>query len=467
MKRLSLKLKITLWFTAALLVIVSFTYFIVLSVSDQILQKTIKDNLIETVEANLDEIKFHATIGKTDLEKNASRFLEFEGGYLEVDDDFLDEVNQVYSSLYSADHILIYGENPISKAASDLPFSNSRIQRLKSDGVVYYIFDRQLTTKGLEGLWMRGVVSETQGRTQMTDITRICLFILPVLVLFSSVGGYLLVQRMLRPIQKISETARQIGQENDLKKRIRLGSGNDELHQLGDTFNDMFEKLDRSFETERRFISDASHELRTPMSVIAAQCEYSLEQSRSPGEYEEAFRVIQRQSRKMSRLIHDMLDFTRLELGTDRYKKETIDLTELVSSVCSDMALIREKGISLQYEVQRNIRFTGNHELLSRLLVNLISNAYRYGRANGHILVRLTRQNREIRLCVSDDGIGIAKDEQEKIFLRFYQADSSRSDAGIGLGLSMAKEITRFHSGKILVESEPGKGSVFTVIFSG
>ena len=128
------------------------------------------------------------------------------------------------------------------------------------------------------------------------------------------------------------------------KKRIELGAGNDELHQLADSFNDMFDKLDRSFEAERQFTSDASHELRTPVSVIAAQCELSLEKPRSPEEYEEALRIIQRQSRKMSRLIGDMLEFTRLEVSLDRYRKENFNFTGLVESVCTDMALIRGEG---------------------------------------------------------------------------------------------------------------------------
>lgn len=465
MKHLSLRLKITLWFSAALSLVVLFTYIIILSVSNQILQKTIRDNLIETVENNFNEIKFYSDPDDVDFSKDASRFLAFESGYLEVNDDFLDEVNEVYSALYNSDAALLYGENPVSRATSDLKFIDSQLQKIKADGVTYYVFDRKLTTKGLDGLWMRGVVSEEQGSTQMTMIVRLSLIILPLLVLISIIGGYVIVKRMLRPIQEISETARQIGKENDLKKRIRLDRGKDELHQLADTFNDMFDKLEKAFEAERQFISDASHELRTPMSVITAQAEYSLEKPRSREEYEDAMRVIQRQSKKMSKLISDMLDFTRLEVGANRYTMESVDMTELVASVSSDMSLIRENGITLQYDVEKQISFTGNRELLSRLLMNLISNAYRYGKPDGHIHVCLKTENDKIILSVADDGIGIAADEQVKIFKRFYQADHSHSGAGIGLGLSMANEIAHFHGGEIFVHSEPGCGSTFTVVF--
>ena len=122
----------------------------------------------------------------------------------------------------------------------------------------------------------------------------------------------------------------------------------------------------------------------------------------------------------MSKLVNHMLDFTRLEMRADSYMRQKLDLTELVRSVCFDMALIQEKEIVLNYEVQEQVEFVGNYQLLSRMLTNLISNAYRYGKEQGHIFVSLKRQEQEIELSVSDDGIGIAPEEQEKIFRRFY-----------------------------------------------
>lgn len=465
MKRLSIRFKITFWFTMALILIMLLTYVITFSVSNRIIQKTIRDSLIETVEHNVDEVEFYQSIEDMNLSSDVDHFLEYENGYLEVDDDFLDAVNDVYTALYRADGAFLYGENPIAGDTEGYPFTDSQVQQTTVDGTIYYLFDRKLTAEGLEGLWLRGVVSEEQGAAQMSDIMRLSLILMPALVIAASIGGYLIARRMLRPIQKISDTARQIGQDNDLKKRIELGAGNDELHQLADSFNDMFEKLERAFEAERQFTSDASHELRTPVSVIAAQCEVSLEKPGSPEEYEEALRVIWRQSRKMSRLINDMLDFTRLEAGADRYKKEELNFTELVASVCTDMALIREKGITLRYDTRAHIGFCGDRELLTRMLTNLISNAYRYGKENGRIWVCLKKENGEIDLTVQDDGIGIAKEEQQKIFGRFYQADASRAGAGMGLGLAMAQEIARFHGGNITVESTPGEGSVFKVSF--
>lgn len=466
MKHLSIRLKITLWFSAALIIIVSFTYILVLTVSNQILQKTIRDNLIETVENNMDEIEFYNSMEDINSNNDVDHYMEYIDGYLEIDDDFLNQVNEVYTALYKEDHTLVYGENPISQATTDYKFTDAQIQKLKVDGTIYYIFDRKLISEGLEGLWLRGVVSETQGAVQMSAITHISLIILPLLVLLAVIGGYLLAGKTLKPIRKISDTATQIGKSGDLKKRIELGEGNDELHQLADSFNNMFQHLEEAFDAERQFTSDASHELRTPMSVITAQCEFSLEKPRSQEEYEKALQVIMRQSRKMSKLINDMLDFTRLEMRSESYVRKSINLTELVSSVCYDMSIIKEKNITLKNEVENDVIFYGNHELLVRLLTNLITNAYRYGNENGNIFVCLRTREHEIILSVSDDGIGIPKEEQQNIFRRFYQADSSRSGTGTGLGLSMVYEIAQFHNGEIHVESEPGRGSTFTLILS-
>lgn len=157
-----------------------------------------------------------------------------------------------------------------------------------------------------------------------------------------------------------------------------------------------------------------------------------------------------------------MLDFARLELKTNKYTKTEVDFTELVSSTAGDLSLIRERGIELTWEADPDITVTGNRELLTRLLVNLVSNAYRYGRDLGHIYVKLSDCGDSVSLSVEDDGVGISEDEQKKIFDRFYQTDKSRTDAGFGLGLSMVAEIANFHGGSIGVKSEEGVGSTFT-----
>ena len=465
MKNLSIHAKITLWFATALIIVVSLTYAVIFSVSHQVFQKTIRDNLIETVEHNIDEVDFINKDDNDDLVNDVDQLISYGNGFLEIDDDFLNVANQVYSSLYDKHLTLLYGENPITKSIPSVNLKDGLVQSTTEDGTTYYIYDRALTEEGLEGLWLRGIVADTQGKEEISSISRFSLILLPILVLIAIIGGHLIAGRTLKPIKQISEAATQIGKGDDLKKRIIIGEGTDELHQLADSFNDMFTRLEHSFEKEQQFTSDASHELRTPMSVIMAQCEYTLEKERTVEEYEAALSVIHRQSRKMSTLINDMLDFTRLNMKTDRYPMERFDLSESVASLCTDMSLIRENNIELSYDnIEKDIIYKGNKTLINQALMNLISNAYRYGKENGHILVSLKRTEGSIIINVQDDGIGIAVDEQEKVFRRFYQGDNSRSGLGTGLGLSMADEIVRYHGGRILLESKKNQGSTFQII---
>lgn len=239
------------------------------------------------------------------------------------------------------------------------------------------------------------------------------------------------------PIREMSLAAAQISGGDDLKKRMPVNESGDELAQLATAFNDMMQRLDESFEAEKQFTSDASHELRTPMTVIMAQCDEALESEKTAAEYRDAIRVIRRQGKRMSRMITGMLELVRMERKTDLYPKARFDLSELAQSVCEDMAMIREKEISLSWKIEPDIAMIGDRTLLTRLLSNLIGNAYRYGVENGHIEVSLRKNGDCIELTVADDGIGIPPEQQEKIFRRLYQGASDRSGDGAGLGLSM------------------------------
>ncbi len=465
MKHLSIRSKITLWFAAALVIVVSLTYVCILSVSNQVLQKTIKDNLIETVENNMDEVEYYESMDAITEPNDVDYFIRYGDAFLEIDDDFLDSVNQVYTALYNSDLFMLYGENPVAKQCASLSLQNMTIQTVKAYGVRYYVFDRELTGEGLGGLWLRGVVSEKQGKEDLSTITMLSMVIMPVIVAVAIYGGSLIAKRALEPIQKISETVEHISRGNDLKKRIELDKGDDELHLLAEQFNSMFARLDDSFEKEKRFTSDVSHELRTPMSVIMAQCEYSMDENSSLDEYAESIQSIYSQGQKMTVLINQMLDIARLEMRPENYPKERVDLSALTDSICKDMALIKEKGIAISSHIDAGLFISGNPGLLARAISNLISNAYHYGKDNGHIDVSLKKVEEQVVLTVSDDGIGIAEENIPKIFDRFYREDSSRTQNGTGLGLSITKEIVQFHGGTIEVKSLLGIGSTFTVIF--
>ena len=464
MKRLSIKAKITVWFSTAIILITLISMCSVLYISNATIQKGVRDNLIEAVENNVDEIEFYADYNRLELDDDYDLYLEYKGGYLEIDDDFIRSMNGITNSLYDSEGSFLYGENPIYKLTESCQFTDKEVQTVKSDtGMRYYVYDHKLEVKGIGYLWLRGISSSEYGVSQMNSIIRLSLWILPALVIIAIVGGYLLARRTLQPIEKMSASAEEIREGHDLTKRIEIGEGNDELFSLADTFNNMLDRLEKSFKAEQQLTNDISHELRTPVAVIMSQCELSLEQERDTEDDEEALQLVMRQSRKMSSMINDMLSFARLERSNGEIEKQRMSLSETVESVCEDMALINERGITLHKDIASDIFIDGNTELISRLVINLISNAYRYGKDNGNIYVKLYSDDGKIKLSVKDDGIGIAEEEKDKIWNRFYRGDSSRSTKGTGLGLNFVREIARLHGGEMSVESTIGEGSEFVL----
>lgn len=458
---MSIRAKITLWFAAMMILLAGLTLGCVWLISDNVVQNNLKDTLIETVSSNLDEVEFYQLKQDANIDHDLDLYIQYQGGFLEIDDDYLDRMNGIYTTLYDGNHSLIYGEDPIGVESYDLGFKDGQIQEIKVNNVTYYIYDHSLAGEGLDDLWLRGVVSSKQGGRWMDSIVVFSIGLVPVLVILSLIGGYFLAGRFLRPIQNMIRSANEIQYGRDLKKRIDIGKGHDELHQLADTYNAMINRLDHAFQAEKQFTSDMSHELRTPVSVILSQCELALEDEQDKEEYIEAIELIQRQGNKMSDMINDMLQMTRMEQRKDHIQLEEINFSELCTVVCKDMQLLKEQNITLSWNIHNNIYINGNKELLRRLLMNLIYNAYRYGRENGHIHVTLQENAEEVKLCVQDDGIGIPQEKIPFIWKRFYQIDSSRSVKGSGLGLAMVEEIAQLHQGYMEVESEVNVGSNF------
>ena len=190
----------------------------------------------------------------------------------------------------------------------------------------------------------------------------------------------------------------------------------------------------------------------------------SIEIKREKEEYAEALEVIQRQGRKMDTIVSDMLSFSRMDQGIENYSFEKTDLSSLVRDVVTECGKWDRKGIQLSSDIEDDIYVSGNAFLLERMTRNLIDNAYKYGNENGHVDVRLVTENGYARLSVEDDGIGISEEDRDKIFLRFYRADASRTEEGTGLGLSMVSRIAELHDARIELQSEEGKGSCFSII---
>ncbi len=463
MKKLSIQMKIMLWFSTVFLIIIALISILTFAIADLVLDENVKERLIKVVTTNVEEIEFSNLRDQGEIEQG-DQFLKYKDGWLEIDDDFCDFFEGICTALYNEDGSLLYGEAPI-KISAAAPLSYTTIGSLKYNGEKYYIFDKALTGE-FEGLWLRGVVSNNETINVLYNVVRLSFWLLPVLAILSILGGYVITRRSFLPVQQIADAAEEIGKSGDLSKRLDIGPGRDEIHMLADTFNNMFARLEKSFESERQFTQDASHELRTPTAVILAQSQYALELADSEEEYRESFEVIKRQGERMNEIINQLLFFTRLDQGNEPLHKEPCDLSLLVQSICNDQSMISYKNIKISTNIEPGVMAVVDQNLFTRMVNNLINNAYKYGKENGNIIVSVKRQDEQAVISIKDDGIGISHENIEKIWNRFYQEDPARSEdsisEGIGLGLSMVKQIASLLGGTIQVESILGQGSVFT-----
>lgn len=462
MKNISIKLKITLWFTVFMIIVAGITMLSVLFISGSVIKKGLRDDLINIVEGNAAEVEFLKE--KPEFTNGRTVYIPYEEGYLEIDSGFLNIINGVYSALYDMSGELIYGDDPTALRKNELPFMQGGTRTVEINGTDYYVYDCFLQGPDVGHLRLRGAVSTQNGAGRIHEVVTFCLWMIPMLVIIAAIAGFFLAGYFLRPIRNISDTAEKIRVGGDLKSRINLGRGDDEVHRLANTFDSMFDRLERSFATEQQFTSDVSHELRTPVAVICSQCEYSLEKERTKEEYIEALETVGRQGKKMSGMINEILAFTRMEQNPEGVKKEEFNLSKLTKSVCDDLSLIKEKDITLKTETEEDIIINGNGELITRLITNLVTNAYRYGKQKGEILLSLNKNEDFAEIKVKDNGVGIPEDKIDKIWDRFYQADPSRSGKGSGLGLCMVKQIALIHGGSCKVESKENEGSIFTVL---
>lgn len=249
----------------------------------------------------------------------------------------------------------------------------------------------------------------------------------------------------------------------DLSRRITGIATKDEVQELADTFNTMLERLERSFERERQFTSDASHELRTPVAVISA-CAEELEAGLSAGEAAQSLAAIRRESARMNKIISQLLMLTRGYEGRIHLEKETLEFRNLVGSVMEELSeSAAASEIRLLNQVPQGCTIFADQSLLTQLLINLIGNSIKYGVMGGKVTVRAAASETGCTFTVSDNGIGMQPEELDHIFERFYRADKARDRSGFGLGMPIVKWIVELHGGDIRVASEAGKGTQVTV----
>jgi two-component system, OmpR family, sensor kinase len=381
-------------------------------------------------------------------QRNQTSFAEFENGAF-------------YYAAWSPNHDLISQSSTAVAAGVAMPVlsESSKAQFFRSRGEF-----RELVYSGPNG---SSVVIGTSTAQLAHELQRLALTLVGVgfgLTLFGLVGGWWVAGHALRPIGEISATARQIA-GGKRAKRIDVRETESELGQLAEVLNQTFDQQDSAFEQQVRFTADASHELRTPVSVILTQVQLALSRERDGQEYRETLKICQRAAERMRALVNSLLELARVDSGEFQLKLEECDLAALTEeSLQLITPLAREKSAVLSSSMQP-VRAKVDPARFGQVVVNLLYNAIQHNPNGVEVRLSVQSQGNEAVLSVADNGTGIPAEALPHVFERFYRADKSRgmTKNGSGLGLAISQAIVQAHGGNIRAENQAGHGAVFTV----
>lgn len=436
---LTVRVRIMLWFTLMMAVVLALT-IVFMAVVARSSGGDAERLLVSAVSHNVDE-------------------LDYDSGMLDIDE-FDIYRSGVFTQVLDPAGRLLVGAQNIAFEGDDV-FENGVIRHVVANGEEYLVLD-QYADDPDGAVWIRGITSVENASDALGVVARIALVLLPVLAALTLLGGWFIAGRAMAPVRQITKIADEISDGNDLSARIGLKPRHDEIHRLAATFDRMFARLERSFQAEKQFASDASHELRTPIAVILAECELASHTADTVDDYAESIEVIKRQANGMSRLIERLLRSARLSQGTEKTDLQPQDVGELVAACCED-ARIASPETDIVTELAPQLIASVDAALFARLVQNLLENAVKYG--SGKVNVSLYKaKDDEICLRVSDNGVGIAKEDMEKIWQRFWRADAARTQGdGTGLGLYLVRQIAQAHGGSVRCESSTGQGTTFIV----
>ncbi len=442
----SIKTRITIWYTSLMFVLI----FVVLSLVGGLSYQLSIDSVEKDVILQVTQVTEALSKRQPDVFELVNNKEEFKN-----------------VSIYEASGKYIVGQYIYDVV--NIPLEEGIPRRENIDGKEYIVYDTKTPTPpGMRGgFWIRGVESVNSTMLLGRSAVIIMLILIPLILSLTALGGYYITKRAFRPVNNIVKTANDISHQKDITQRIEIlaDSKEDELHHLSVTLNKMLDKIENLIKQEKQFTSDASHELRTPISVILAQGEYLLDIAKDEKEKELAQTIVDK-SKQVSKLVSRLLLLARIDQHRQKFNKEKVDLGVIVDVAVDGMKeLATQKGILLFANVPEGTFVDADESLLLSAITNLISNGIKYGRESGHVSVSASRVGDRTEIIVADNGVGISEEHIDKIWTRFYRVDDVRNDeyGSSGLGLAMVKSIIELHGGEIAVKSEVGKGTEFRI----
>jgi heavy metal sensor kinase len=473
----SVRVRLTLWYTAVLtlvLIVLSLiTYFIFWRST---LQRT-DVNLSELSEA------FLTTLDAEVKDQSGPDSLKLAGQVAITEHRFRDHVFAIFDEsgriVVSSQDVPPAAAAAGSSAAGALSspsfqrflVASSRTERLfgnvKGGEDGYRGFARRFSSDGKTYILV--ILQSLHPQEEMLEeVTSTFAWVIPIAIMLASVGGYFLARKSLAPVVAMSRQAGRIGAAN-LHERLVVQNDRDELGHLARSFNSLLDRLSQSFERQRRFMADASHELRTPVAILRGEAEVALsQQARSPEEYRESLGILHHEAERLTHIVEDLFTLTRADAGQYPLQPRDFYLDELVAEcVHSARTLALAKKISLNFQGASESPIHADESLLRRMILNLLDNAIKYTAEGGHVTVACGRAGEEYTLSIMDTGGGIPTDLQPRIFERFFRADKARSRAendggGAGLGLSISRWIAEAHHGRLELTRSDSLGSTFT-----
>lgn len=464
---MSFKTKFLLWFNCAILFIISFFSFGMYFGAMHSMEEGINNRLLSVSVATSHIItkppdNFVISCGNREFQELLEAFLGFTGheGYVRV-------VNKDGKSL-SCTRNLLNPPLPLTKKDLDvLRTKNYFFRDIKfedMDSGVRICFYPIFYENNFLGYLEVGASLEKIEKMRKS-LMYLFVIIIPVTFFISNLGGFFIFSTGLKNILFLSKELKNLT-ANELYKRVPVPKSKDEIRELFESINIMMERLEKSFEQIRQFSADASHELRTPLTIIKGEIEVALRSERTIEEYQDTLVSILEEIDRMSRIIEDLLLIAKADAKEIIIEKKRIKLNEILNELCEQLNIFAEaKNVDLHYENLPDVDVYADPLRLRQVFTNIIENAIKYNVDGGKVFVSIEEDEHNYIVRVKDTGIGIKKEDIDKIFDRFYRADKSRKRevGGAGLGLSICKWIIESHGGYIKVESEYGKGSVFSI----
>ena len=435
LSKIPVSIRVTVWFSSVIVILFLIILSSLILIEDKVVNDLSQKELVEAVE---------------EIYEDPEKFENFNDG--------------IYYIKYNEQNEIIAGKFPKDFDIA-LAFSIEDINIYQVENKKFLYYDTRLED---EDNWIRGIYPLGKVQKEIETLWNIAIALSVLFLIFVVIVGYRIIKNAFKPVKQISDTALEIKRSKDFSNRIDLEDSNDdEIHKMASTFNEMLDTVEEVFIHEKQFSSDVSHELRTPITVILAQSDYALQYSDTFEEAKESLEVINRHAKRMTNLINQIMELSKLERQKE-IEKERINLSNMVLQLLEDYKpLLESKNLNLVYNVEKDIRIQGNKIMLERVFLNILMNAVKFTKTN--IEVSLTREDKTAVLKIRDDGIGISEENKKFIWERFYQVNDSRNkeeNKGSGLGLSMVKKIVDLHSATIDLESEIDQGTCFTIKFN-